>query len=41
LLEIDKKEVLITEEMKEALCDAIRFYGTIQYGEDAVIYTEI
>ena len=42
LLEIDKKEeVLITEEMKEALRDAIRFYGTVKYGEDVDIYVEI
>ena len=42
LIEIDKKEeVEITGEMKEALGDAIRVYGTIQYGEDVDIYTEI
>ena len=41
LIEIDKKEeVLITEEMKEALRDAIRFYGTINYGEKGIIHTE-
>lgn len=41
LIEIDKEE-LITKEMKEALSDAIRFYGNIQYDDynDVVIHTE-